>query len=132
MPSVRLLSLSIAMTLPKPISTGLVVGIVAGAAFFLFSFLTVFGICSDTSAAVALFPFAVFTDPTLDDRWWLALPLALIQYPIYGMLCGYVWMRKRSLLWVCVLGLLVAHVTSANAASARVEALHERIWQQAR
>ena len=120
------------MTLPKPISTGLVVGIVVGAAFFLFSFLTVFGICSDTSAAVALFPYAVLSDPTLDDRWRLALPLALIQYPIYGLLCGYVWMRKRSLVWVCLMGLLVAHVISANAASSRVEALHERIWLQAR
>jgi len=120
------------MTLPKPISTGLVVGIVVGAAFFLLSFFTVFSICSDTSIAEGLFPYALISDPALDDRWWMALPLALIQYPIYGMLCGYVWMRKRSLLWVCVLGLLVAHLISANAASSRVKALHERIWQQAR
>jgi hypothetical protein len=120
------------MTLPKPISTGLVVGIVVGAAFFLFSFFTVFGICSDTSASEALFPYAVISDPTLNDRWWLALPLALIQYPVSGMLCGYVWMRKRSLVWVCALGLFCAHLISANAASSRVKALHERIWQQAR
>jgi|ERR1051325_4395983 hypothetical protein len=120
------------MTLPKPISIGLVVGIVVGGAFFLLSFFTVFSICSDTSIAEALFPFALIADPALPERWWLALPLALFQYPVYGMLCGYVWMRKRRLLWMCILGLFVVHVMSGNAASSRVKALHERMWQQGR
>ena len=120
------------MTLPKPISTGLIVGIVVGGAFFLLSFFTVFSICSDTSIAEGLFPFALISDPALQDRWWLALPLALVQYPLYGMLCGYVWMRKRTMLWMCVLGLFVVHVMSANLASSRVKALQERIWQQTR
>ena len=118
------------MTLPKPIWVGLVVGIVVGAALFLLSFFTVFGICSDTSIAEALFPFAVISDPTLDGRWWIALPLALVQYPAYGMLCGYVWMRKRALLSACVLVLLVGHVISANVASSQVKALHDGLRQQ--
>jgi hypothetical protein len=126
---VRLLSLGVAMTLPKPVSTGLAVGIAVGAVFFLLSFFTVFGICSDTRIAETLFPYALISDPAIADRWWMALPLALIQYPIYGMVCGYVWMRKRSLLWLCVIGLLVTHMISANAASSRVKALHERIIQ---
>ncbi len=113
-------------------STGLVAGIVVGAALFLLSFFTVFSICSDTTIAEGLFPYALISDPTLTDRWWLALPLALIQYPLYGMLCGYVWMRKQSLLWACVLGLFVVHLISANAASARVETLHERLIQRSR
>jgi hypothetical protein len=120
------------MKLPKPISIGLVVGIIVGAIFFLLSFFTIFSICSDTSIAEGLFPYALISDPAVGDRWWVALPLALIQYPIYGMLCGYVWMRKRSLLWVCVLGLFGVHIFCVNAASSRVKALHEKIWQQAR
>src|ERR1044072_9024741 len=113
--------LTVVMTLLKPISIGLLVGIVVGGAFFLLAFFTVFSICSDTSIAEALFPFALISDPALEDRWWLALPLALVQYPLYGMLCGYVWMRKRTLLWMFVLGLFVVHVMSANVASSRVK-----------
>ncbi len=115
------------MSSSKPIWTGLAVGVVVGGAFFLLLFFTVFSICSTTSLAEGLFPYALISDPTLHDRWWLALPLALVQYPAYGMLCGFVWLRKRSVLWVVVLGLVVAHAMAGNAASARMKSLHEKM-----
>jgi hypothetical protein len=120
------------MSFAKPVWTGLVVGIVVGALFFAFSFITVFGICSDTSFAQATFPYALIADPSLDDRWWLALPMAFIQYPFYGMLCGYVWLHKRSLLWLCILGLFVAHIAAARGAASRLETLHYKLSRQAR
>ena len=120
------------MSLPKPVSTGLVVGIVVGALLFVFSFFTVFSICSDTSFAEPTFPYALIADPTLSDRWWLALPIALIQYPLYGMVCGYVWMRKRSLLWLVIVGLLIGHLLAVHCARSRLETLHYRILREAR
>ena len=39
------------MSIPKPIWIGFVIGVALGAVLFVLSFLTAFGICSDTSIA---------------------------------------------------------------------------------
>src|SRR5690242_21951805 len=77
------------MQILKSVTIGLVIGIVVGALFFLVSFFTVFSICSDTSIAEVLFPYAFIADPTLNKRALLALMLALPQYPIYGAALGF-------------------------------------------
>jgi hypothetical protein len=114
---------------------GLVVGTVIGAFFFLVSFFTIFSICSDTSIAEVLFPYALIADPTLDKRALLALILALPQYPIYGAILGFIWSfdaeRKRPFL-AAVLLLVIGHIAMARIANHRVAAMWEERFSHVR
>jgi len=116
------------MRIPKSVLVGIVIGIIVGAVFFLVSFFTVFSICSDTSVAEALFPYALIADPTLDKRALVALALALPQYPAYGAALGFIWQfdgeRKRPFL-AAVLLLIVGHLAVARVANQRVAAMWE-------
>jgi hypothetical protein len=111
-----------------PILIGSLVGAVGGFCLLIFAFLTAFGICSDTFVAEALFPFALAADPTLHDYALVALLVALVQYPIYGVILGLAWLKDRvSKSWViaCALVLLVMHSLAVGAAKHRVNGMWE-------
>ena len=95
------------------------------AAFFL-----TFTICSDTTYAKLLFPFAVVADPSLMNRWWLALFVALLQYPFYFGAIAFVWNRKRSLLVLCVVCLCSVHIAGMYGAGSREQAYFDRHWRR--
>jgi hypothetical protein len=97
----------------------------------IFAFLTAFSICSDTTIAALLFPYAVYADPNLYDRPLLVLLIALIQYPIYGVICGYIWTRKRSMVKVIVLALFVAHIIAIGGAASRIKAIEDKKFSDA-
>ena len=108
-----------------PIIIGGVLATGGGFCLLFLAFITAFSICSDTSLAEILFPYALYADPTLNDRALLALLLALVQYPAYGLVIGYVWMRRRAAVWLCVLILFLAHVIAVGGAQYRVKAMWE-------
>ena len=95
------------------------------ALLFLLSFFTVFGICSDTSIAEKLFPFAFIVDPSLFHKPLLALVLSLVQHPLYAMILGCAW-KKASLRIGCVIFLLVIRMAAATLPTRRVATM----WQQ--
>jgi hypothetical protein len=104
----------------KPILIGGAVGCAIGMLFLVFSFLTAFGICSDTAFAEVLFPYSLAADPTLNDHALFALVLALVQYPLYGVLLGYSFLRKRGMLKVAIVGILILHIFAVGIAKSRV------------
>src|SRR3981081_4248865 len=95
---------------PSPISVAAMIGFCVGFVLLIIAFFATFTICSDTTFAKLLFPFTIAVDPSLHDHLYLALFVALIQYPLYALTAAFVWKRKRSALWVCILALLSAHV----------------------
>ena len=114
------------MSLSRPVWIGLIIGGVVGAAFFLLSFFTAFGICSDTSISESLFPFALIASPSLLDHALIALVLALIQYPLYGIILGVAWTqaRVRKFIFVaCLLVVFIGHVVAVEVATQRVKAM---------
>ena len=109
--------------------SGLGVGTIIGSAMFMATFAVTFGICADTSTAEKIFPFALIADPSLFDRPVIAFILAAIQFPLYGLILGFAWVRGRSRERWLVAGLsvlLVGHLTAGIIASHRVD----RMWQQ--
>ena len=108
-----------------PVIVGGVVATCVGFFLLFLAFITAFSICSDTSVAEVLFPYALYADPALNDRALLALLLALVQYPAYGLLIGYVWMRRRSAVLACAVILFLAHAAAAAGAQHRVKAMWE-------
>jgi len=103
-----------------PVVIGGAVGVAIGLLVFVLSFLLAFSICSDTTVAEVLFPFSLAADPTLNDHALFALVLALVQYPFYGVLLGYSFVRKRNMLMVAIGVLLILHVFSVGIAQRRV------------
>ena len=96
----------------------------------LFVPLYVLTFAGGTSIAAYVFPFALIANPRFYDPWWLTLPVALIQFPIYGTAYGFVWARKRSALWIAIGGLFIAHIIGLAGATSRLNAYHEQRWQQ--
>src|SRR5215813_1894296 len=118
-----------------PILIGGIVGVVGGFCLLVFAFLTAFGICSDTSVAEVLFPFSLAADPTLNDLALVALLLALVQYPIYGVILGVAWLKDRvgkSRVMACALVLLVGHGIAVGLAQHRVNAMWEKRFSHIR
>jgi hypothetical protein len=107
------------------------IGLGVGCVLLFLAFFLTFTICMDTTYAKLLFSFAVLADPSLMNRWWLALFVALVQYPVYFGLIALVRARKRSLLGVCIMGLIVMHIAGMFGAAAREKTLHERLWREA-
>ena len=103
-----------------PVVIGGAVGTAIGLLFFVLSFLMAFSICSDTTLAEILFPYSLAADPTLHDHALVTLALALVQYPLYGVLLGYSFVRKRHLLMVAIGVVLILHVFTVGIAQRRV------------
>jgi hypothetical protein len=108
-----------------PIIVSVVIATCVGFCLLFLAFITAFSICSDMSIAEVLFPYALYADPTLHDHALVALLLALVQYPAYGLLIGYVRMRRRSAVFACVVILFVAHAVAVAGAQYRVKAMWE-------
>jgi hypothetical protein len=109
-----------------PVFIGGLVGVAVGLCCVVLSFLKVFGICSDTATAAALFPFSLAADPTLRDRILLALLLALVQYPIYRVVLGYVWRRSRlskAPVLACAAAIFIGHAIFVGVANYRVKVM---------
>src|SRR5258708_6838513 len=70
-----------------PIKIGLGIGTAVGLLLFAFSVVTVLGICSNTAAAETFFPYSMMIGPSLDALGTMLI-IALIQYPIYGVIIG--------------------------------------------
>jgi hypothetical protein len=117
---------------PRPHSIGTLTAIGFGVGWVLLfaAFFLTFTICSDTTYAKLLFPFAVFADPSLMNRWWLALFVALIQYPFYFGLVALVRARKQSLVVLTVVCLVIAHIAAMAAAGFREETYNKQIWRE--
>ena len=100
--------------------------IVSGPCLYL-SFITAFGICSDTSISEALFPLALAIDPSLHSHAFIALTFALLQFPLYGILLGLAWRAwaGRLTFLACIILLLGTHVGAIKLANHRVAAM----WQ---
>lgn len=81
-----------------------------------------------------LFPYSVLVAPALSDpiisgqagNERLGLLLGLIQWPVYGMLCGTAWrLRRRCWIAASILILLFSvHFVVIKAAKARVEEMY--------
>jgi hypothetical protein len=121
------------ISVSRSIWIGLALGIVVGAPLFLLSFLTAFGICSDTTIAESSFPFALIGDPSLFARPLTALILALVQYPLYGITLGIIWAqgRVRKLVFVlCVVIMFAGHLAAVRFANHRVKAMWDYKFSQ--
>jgi hypothetical protein len=121
------------MRIPKSVLIGFGIGVVIGVPFFLLSFFTAFGICSDTSIAERLFPFALIVEPSLLQRPLLAFILAAIQYPLYGALLGIGWTHagKRTYIYIAtILIVLITHVVGVSYSTQRVESMWKQRFSQ--
>jgi Na+-transporting NADH:ubiquinone oxidoreductase subunit NqrD len=118
------------MTAKDPIPAmivGLGAGVGVGVLVLVITFFLTFTICSDTSTAEKVFPFALIANPSLDN--FIALIAAAVQFPIYGLVLGFVWAKANAtklVFVVSVVALLVLHVAAGNFASRRVA----KMWQQ--
>jgi hypothetical protein len=109
---------------PRSTWIGFAAGIVVGAPLFVLSFITAFGICSDTAIAEFLFPFALIADPSLFARPFAALILALVQYPLYGIALGTIWAQggvRKKLFVLCIVIVFAGHLAAARFANQRVK-----------
>ena len=107
---------------------GGLIGVAVGFCCLVLSFLTAFGICPDTATAAALFPFSLAADPTLRDRILLALLLALVQYPLYGVVLGYVWGKSRlskAPVLACAVAIFIGHAIFVGVANHQVKVMWE-------
>jgi hypothetical protein len=112
----------------SPIVIGSLIGIGAECCFLFLSFISAFGICSDTTLAESLFPYALAYDPTLHEHLGFAFLLALIQWPIYGVLLGVAWMKGRSQRSWLILSFIVVfavHLIAVAVAKNRVNNMWE-------
>src|SRR5437763_9824310 len=112
-----------------PMIVGLGAGVGVGVIVLVITFFLTFTICSDTSTAEKVFPFALIADPSLFDRPLIALVLALVQFPLYGIVLGFAWAKAdatKLLFVIAIVALAIAHVTAGGFASHRVKAM----WQQ--
>ena len=102
-------------------------GVGVGAIVFVITFFLTFTICSDTSTAEKVFPFALIASPGLDNL--IALVLALIQFPTYGIVLGLAWTKAdaaKRLFVTAMVALIVVHLVAGRFATRRVETM----WQQ--
>ena len=106
---------------------GLGSGVGVGGVVLVITFFLTFTICSDTSTAEKVFPFALIANPELDNL--IALVLALIQFPLYGTMLGFAWAKADATKLVfitAIVALLVVHLMAGSFASRRVATM----WQQ--
>jgi hypothetical protein len=96
----------------SPVFVGGLVGAAVGLCLYIFAFLATFANPFATSIAEVLFPFALSVSRTLQDSSFAVLLFALAQYPIYGAILGFAWLKNRvdkSKVIAYALALLVVH-----------------------
>jgi len=71
----------------SPAGIGITIGAIVGLILIWFSVVTALGICSDTSVAETLFPYSMILLRSDSAISAMAI-IALVQYPIYALICG--------------------------------------------
>ncbi len=108
---------------------GLGAGIGAGGILFVITFFLTFTICSDTSIAEKMFPFSLIVVPSIFAHPLVALVLALIQFPLYGIVLGFTWAKAgatKAIFIASIIVVVVIHLAAGTFATHRVETM----WQQ--
>ena len=95
----------------SPVAIGASIGAIAGVLLFAFSVFAALGICSDTSTAEMLFPYSMMILKSQEASLWPVLIIALIQYPLYGALCGQLYQLKGWTRYLAIPILLLAVVS---------------------
>jgi hypothetical protein len=118
--NVRLLVLKIVInnTLLKPVLIGNAVGVLIGLLLVYIS-ASAFANSESTALAQIAFPYALAFDPTVLDNHWIVLGLALIEFPLYGIILAATWPRTRlrAIAFVmCVAVLVGVHFTAVREA----------------
>ena len=72
---------------------GFVAGVGIGEVLFFVAFVGIFGICANYSVAEEAFPYALIVVPSIFSHPLIALLLAAVQFPLYGVILGFAWAR---------------------------------------
>src|SRR6266849_4955997 len=92
----------------KPILIGNAVGVLIG---FLLIYVSAsaFADSESTTLAQIVFPYALAFDPTVLDNHWIVLGLALMQFPLYGIVLASTWQRtrRRAIVFIVCVAILV-------------------------
>ena len=108
---------------------GLGAGIGVGGILFITTFFLTFTICPDTSIAERMFPYSLIVVPSIFSHPLVALFLALIQFPLYGLVLALAWARAgetKILFLAMIVVVVLLHLTTGGFAARRVAAM----WQQ--
>ena len=108
---------------------GLGAGTGVGVVLLIITFFLTFTICSDTSVAEKMFPYSMIVVPSIFSHPFIALFLAVIQFPLYGIVLAFAWARvgETKILFVAVIAVVVLlHLTAGGFATRRVADM----WQQ--
>ena len=107
--------------------SGSIIAGVLGGVFLTLIFLYIsfaYAIHDGFRMAAYLFPLTVWLSPNLDSLTGGSILLALIQWPLYGLLIGLCYKNRGRSLWAAiVVCLIVQHLLLAHAATVRVNAL---------
>ena len=115
-------------SLLKPVLIGNAVGIFIGCLLIYVAASAAFGDSESTTIAQKVFPYALALDATLLDNPWLVLGLALIQFPLYGVVLAVMWPRtgRRAIAFgICIVLLAGAHMLAVREAHMAYSA-----WQE--
>ena len=103
----------------RPILIGSTIGAIIGCLLIYVAASAAFGDSGSTLIAQNIFPYALAVDATLLDNRWIVLGLALIQFPVYGMVLAVTWPRtwRRAIAFIICIGILVcAHLLAMREA----------------
>lgn len=108
------------------ISSSIIAGVLGGVLltliFLYISF--AYAIHDGFRMAAYLFPITVWLSPDIDSLTSGTILLALIQWPLYGLIIGLYYKNRKHSLWAAVVVcLIIQHLLLANVAAARVNAL---------
>jgi hypothetical protein len=87
-----------------------------------------FGDSESTGLAQVVFPYALAFDATLLENPWFVLALALMQFPIYGIILAVTWPRTRRGAIVFIVG--VAILVGVHFIAVREAHIAYAAWQE--
>ena len=114
------------MKYKTPLWVGLIIGVVLTPVFLYLAF--IYAIHDGFRIAARLFPTAVLLSPDLDGLRVATMVLAVLQWPLYGLILGYCFMkRRRSFSPIIAAFIIIQHLVVGNIAGARVNELPARM-----
>ena len=108
---------------------GLGAGVGVGVVLFVITFFFTFTICPDTSIAERVFPYSLMVVPSIFSHPLIALFLAVIQFPLYGIILAFARARggEAKILFIAMIVVVVLlHLTAGGFASQCVNQMWER------
>jgi hypothetical protein len=119
-------------SLLKPVLVGSGIGALVGF-LLLYVSAAAFADSESTTLAQIIFPYALVFDPRVLDNPWTVLGLALIQFPLYGIILTVAWPRTRRVIpfVACMAILIGAHFISMREAHVARAAWRETLvkWE---